>query len=105
MKFLNIRGMGVKGEVTIPDGVEVVYCCDNQITKLNLPEGIRHVECQLNQLTEIIIPESVKIFRGRENPWDASFMKWYKMKNNGTAREKFIIPQRPKYALHAPLEE
>ena len=98
-EYLNIRCMGVKGEVTIPDGVKVAYCSHNEITKLNLPEGIYHVECQLNQLTEIIIPESVERFYGRENPWDVDFIKWYKMKYNGTALERSITPQHPKYAL------
>ena len=47
-------------ELILPEGVNDVYCFDNQFTELILPEGVTDVYCWNNQLTELKLPSSVK---------------------------------------------
>ena len=47
-------------ELTIPNGVIIVFCFNNKLTELHLPNGVENVYCYNNPIKELTLPKSIK---------------------------------------------
>jgi len=61
-KSLNIGNLNLTELPELPEGLERLYCTNNQLTKLpKLPKGLERLYCDNNQLTELPeLPKGLK---------------------------------------------
>ena len=48
------------GNLTVPEGIQIVKCFCLQLTSLVVPKGIKKLNCSFNKLTSLIVPEGLQ---------------------------------------------
>jgi E3 ubiquitin-protein ligase SspH2 len=61
-KRLNLNSLGLTKLPELPEGLETLYCDNNNLTQLpELPEGLKELYCSYNNLTQLPeLPEGLK---------------------------------------------
>ena len=49
-----------RGNLTVPEGIQIVVCSNNKLTCLIVPEGIQQLHCSDNKLTCLVVPNGMQ---------------------------------------------